>query len=354
MNGYSLRALIGKDLKLHYSNKFILVITALSVIIFCVIYFVLPADIDETFEIGILGTLPPSMLEMLGEEEEGLVFRSFSTPEEMTEAITDGELLAGISFPEGWALSIMQQKKPEIELYFASDTPEEMVDVVELLLSEIAFELSGQTLRNVTWEASFIGEDMAGIQIPYRERMKPLIAIFVLLMEIFGLGGLISDEVERRTAEALLVTPLTVSSVFIAKAILGTLLAFIQAAIVMVVIGGFSRGPLIILTALFLGAVMATAVSFIAASLGKDFISVVMSGMPFLLLLVIPGFSLVTPGAVAPWVRYIPSYFLADTVFRVQLLDAGWADVWSNLVILLGANVVLVALGILVLRRKFV
>lgn len=352
MNTNTLFALIGKDLRLHYRNRFILVITVLSVAIFCILYFVLPDTMDETYEIGIVGDVPDNILELIGEEDEGIALLRFAGPEELKNSIDEGEIFAGIRFPDKWITSLRAGEKPELELYFASDTPDEMVEIVRLLLSELAFEISGKTLQNIRWEGSFIGEDMSGEQIPYRERMRPLIAIVILFMETFGLASLISEEVERRTAEALLITPLTVPSFFTAKAILGTLLAFVQAAVVMLVVGGLTGGPLIILTTLLLGAIMITAVSFIMASAGKDFISVVAYGMPVFILLIIPGFSAVIPGAAAPWVRYIPSWFLTDTIVRVSQAGAGWSEVGRNLLILLGANVILIAAGILSLRRK--
>ncbi|GAH29320.1 unnamed protein product, partial [marine sediment metagenome] len=51
----------------------------------------------------------------------------------------------------------------------------------------------------------------------------------------------------------LLVTPVSVKDLFAAKGITGVSLAFVQAALFMAIIGGMSRQPLIILTALLLG-----------------------------------------------------------------------------------------------------
>ena len=194
---------------------------------------------------------------------------------------------------------------------------------------------------------------MAGAQIPQRDRMRSLFAVFVLMTETFGLAGLISEEVERRTAWALLVTPMTVKDLFTAKAVLGTLLAFSQALLLLGVVGGMNAQPLIIATALLLGAVLVTGVAFLMASLSKDFLSVTAWGVPALVILSIPAVGIMIPGAVSDWIKVIPSYYLTDTIYQVSNFGAGWSDVWRNLLILAGFDFVILSAGIRVLRRKF-
>jgi ABC-2 type transport system permease protein len=76
-------------------------------------------------------------------------------------------------------------------------------------------------------------------------------------------------------------------------------------------------------------------------------------GIVIFIILFIPTFGVMFPGAVTGWVRGIPSYYLVDTVHLTANFGAGWGDIWQNLLILLGFDLALVWIGIMALRRKF-
>ena len=78
-------------------------------------------------------------------------------------------------------------------------------------------------------------------QIPPRDRLRPLLAVLIVIFETFGLANLISEEVERGTIRALLVTPMTVKDLFIAKGIIGVGLAFIQGVLFLAIVGGMNQ-----------------------------------------------------------------------------------------------------------------
>ena len=66
---------------------------------------------------------------------------------------------------------------------------------------------------------------MAGRQIPPRDRLRPVFAVLLLITETLFLATLISEEVERRTIQALLVTPAKVGDLLGAKGVVGVSLA---------------------------------------------------------------------------------------------------------------------------------
>jgi len=350
MNWRIIGALVAKDLSLFFRNRFFAVITVLGLVFYMIIYFIMPKSVDESLEIGLYApVMLPAFEQMQG---EGLEIEGVESEELLKEGVTEGQYVAGIALPVDIMESLMSGQKPKISLYFASDVPEEIKAAVVVLIRELAYQQAGQALTiEITEE--ILGTDMAGMQIPPRDRMRPLFAILLIMVETFGLANLISEEVERRTINALLVTPVSVKDLFAAKGITGVSLAFVQAALFMAIIGGMSRQPLIILVALLLGAVLVTGASFIIAALSKSFMSVVAWGMVILIILFIPAFGIMFPGAVTGWVKAIPSYHLVDTVHRASNFGAGWGDVWYNLAVLLGVDLALAWIGIMALRRKF-
>ena len=108
------------------------------------------------------------------------------------------------------------------------------------------------------------------------------------------------------------------------------------------------RGPWVAL-----GAVLVTGIGFVLASLGRDMMSVMGWGILAILILSVPAFGVMFPGTVSSWARFIPSYYLLDTIYQASSLGAGWVDLWPNLLMLLGFDVTFVTLGIVALRRRF-
>jgi len=349
MNWRIIGALIAKDFSLFFGNRFFAFMTAFGIIVFFVLYFIMPSSVDESLDVGLYAPeIPPVFKQLQG---EGLKMIEVETKEELKEGVTEDDYTAGIALPADIMEKFDAGEKPIINLYFASDTPDEIVDAVHTVITELSYLQTGQDLA-VEISSEILGPDMLGMQIPPRDRMSPLFAILLVMIETIGLASLISEENEKRTIHALLVTPVSVKDIFISKGIIGIGLAFSQAALFLAIVGGLNSGPLIILVALFLGAVLATGVAFLVASLAKDFMSVIGWSMPAFIILTIPAFGILFPGTVSGWIKIIPSYYLADTVHQVARFGSGWSDVWYNLLILLGFDVVIICIGIVALGRK--
>ena len=349
MNWGIIRTLIAKDASLFFRKKLFLMLTALGFVFYIVIYFVMPNTVSETLKMGLYAPVPlPSFTEM---QEEGLEIVTVESEEVLKEAVIDGTYVAGVALPANMADILISSQKPNIRLYFTPDVPEEMKETVTVIIKEMVYLQAGQALA-VEVSEEILGPDMTGTPIPPRDRLRPLLAVMILMVEMMGLATLISEEVEQRTIHALLVTPMTVSDLFVAKGVTGTGIAFGQALLFMLIVGGFSGGPLIILIALLLGAILVTGAAFLVSSVSKDFMSVLGWSIPAFILLIVPSFSILFPGAISDWIKVIPSYYLIDTVHRVANFGSGWGDIWLNLLILLGFCLVITFTGVSVLRRR--
>lgn len=349
MNWSIIKALVSKDFSLFFRNRFIGIVTILGLVFYILFYFLMPRAVDESLEIGLYAPLAFPAFEQV--QAEGLVINSVESEEALKEAVIEGDYVAGIALPADAMEMLMAGQIPSITVYVASDVPEEIKDSVAVIIREFAYRPAGQPLT-VEINEEILGADMAGMQVPPRDRMRPLLAVFLIMFETFGLANLIAEELERGTVQALLVTPMTVKDLFVAKGIVGIGLAFGQAVFFMAIVGGLNHQPLIILVTLLLGSVLATSVGFLVGAVGKDFMSVLAWGMIFFIILSIPAFGVMFPGAVTGWIKAIPSYYLVDTVHRVASFGAGWSDIWLNLLILLAFDLALAWIGILGIRRK--
>jgi ABC-2 type transport system permease protein len=283
--------------------------------------------------------------------EEGLQVLRVDSEEALKTAVLDAEVTAGYVLPPDLMASIASGEKPDIQIYFPADLPQEAKDIYALLLKELAFTMIGQPL-NIEFTEEVIGVDLVGHQIPLRDRMLPLIAVFILMIETLGLASLLSDEIEGRTLQALLITPLTIRSVFIGKGITGVGMAFIQAFLLVAITGGLSHQPWIVILALFLGALLATGIGFLLASSGRDLMGILAWGVLAILVLSLPALGILFPGTISNWVKVIPSYYLVDTINRAINYGISMSLAMYNLAILLVIDLIILWLGTVALRRK--
>ena len=349
MNPHLISNLVRKDLTLFFRNRFFAVITVLGLITYLVVYFVMPGSVNDTLEIGIYS--PVSITSFSEFDGEGLEFMPVSSEELLRQKVIDGDYIAGISLPADTLTRLTESETADIKVFYGADIPDEIKDAIAVVIQELGYMETGQTL-DIGISEEVLGPDLGGTPLAPRDRLRPLFAVMLIMVETMGLATLISVEIERRTINALLVTPATVIDVFVAKGIAGVSLAFGQAALFMAIVGGLNQQPLVVPAALFLGALLVIASGFIIGSMAKDILSVLAWSMPVIIILVIPSLAIAFPGSVTGWVEALPSYYLVDTVHRASNFGSGWGDVWQNLLILAGFDLLLMLVGIAVLRRR--
>ena len=349
MNWRIVGAIVAKDFSLFFRNRFIAVITGLSIVMFLVVYFVMPSA-TAAYEFGLYApVLPPVFAE---EDDTNYDFAILDSEKALSEAVTENDYVAGIVLPADIMEKFERGEKADVKIYFSSETDEVLRDLVRVLVEGLSYQQTGQFTEMNTTEI-VLGPDLLGRDIPLRDRMRPLFAIFLLIMEMFALADLIIVEVERRTIQGLLATPMRVREFFTAKCITGVLLAFIQATLFMVIAGGMNSQPLIVITALLLGALLVTGISFLTASLAKDFMSSLGWILIALIVMITPAVGIMMPGTITGWAKIIPSYYIVLPIHQAVHYGSGWGDVWHYLLVLVGFDIAFVWIGIAALRRKF-
>ena len=353
----SIGSILSKDLKLFTRDFLFIFLTILSVVTFVTLYWVLPKNVDESISIGVRGEgLQRAMAALAGEQEEGLELSWFDDAESLRGAVENKDIEIGIDFPDEFVADVVSGRKVSVTVYVRPNLPTEVSGAMTTMVKEIAYAVAGYQLpvTEPLEEFVILGQDRAGDQIPFRDRMKPLYAFMVLIMEAIALGTLISSEIQERTLTALLSSPARVGDIISAKILLGTLIAFSEAMIITFLIQGFGAAPGVVILALFLGALLVTGVAMIAGSAGKDLMATMLIGLLMLIPMAIPSFSVLFPGSPATWIQWLPSYGIVKAIVGSSMEGAGWSESAQYLWILAGWCVVSAAAGVLVLRRRAV
>lgn len=349
---HTIGAIIAKDARLFTRDRFFVLITLLGLAFYVVIFWFLPDTVDETVAIGVHAE--GSSLHMAA--GPGLQVTTFESTEALRSAVEEGSegVVAGLDFPQGFAEAARNGEAVRITQYVRTGTPDEVTTALGSLASEVVASLAGDPppFDLVSADVVVLGEDRAGSQVSLQERMRPLLAVFILVVEALALASLVSTEIEQRTVTAVLVTPATATEFLAAKSLFGTGLAFAETALLLLLIGALATAPLTMLLTVMLGAVLVTGVALLAGSLGKDFIGVVFWSILFMVPLMVPGFAALFPGSAATWVKAMPSYGLARSMIDLSSYGAGLADVAPLLLGLAAWCAVLFTAGVVILRRK--
>ncbi|MBK8026820.1 MAG: ABC transporter permease [Chloroflexi bacterium] len=354
MNARVLGVLIQKDLILYFRNRFFAFITVGGLIVYIALYLLLPATIDESLTLAVYApSLPDTLLEFLSGNDITLAPKE--SEEALEQSVIASEYAAGIALPADIVAAMLSGRETTVKVYLASDAPPEIVDamrtVLRLAFNEMSYTLSGNPLR-LEFNEQIVGQDMTGQQLAVRDRLLPLLAVMVLVIETMGLGSLIAEEVEAGTLKALLITPVNVAGLFASKAIFGILLAFIQAALLMGLTGGLRTEPILVLVTLLLGGLVVVGLAFLIASASRGMMGVMAWSILIIIAMLIPSYGVVFPGVASSWSQLVPSYYMLDTVHQVVNFGASWGAVANNLLILLVTGILLLAAGVVVMERK--
>lgn len=403
--GVILRAIMKKDLRLYERNKVYLLLTALAIAAFAAIFWIVPGTVKETITVAI----SPTIEEMIGEgreallslgipaehlsqleqyqlfsEEEGLELVQLESEEQLKRVIK-GELevyrlpggtLAlrdpakgdrrpagakqisldvGLVFPKAFLAKVAMGEKTRVTIFADASVPEEIRNALRSLVRETAFAVAGKDLpvELPDEETVILGPDRVGQHASLRDKLRPLIAFIVLMVETYAMASLISTEVLQRTVTALIVTPMKVWHFLTAKTLFGTCLALGQGLIILLLVGAFT--PVnwsLLLVTMLIASLLFTAVAMLIGAAGKDFLGQLMYALLFTIPLMIPAFSVLFPGTAATWVKAIPSYPIIHLLAGATIHQTGWADSYGTLIYASLWALVIYGLSLFVLRRK--
>ncbi|MXY94629.1 MAG: ABC transporter permease [Caldilineaceae bacterium SB0670_bin_27] len=348
--------LVVNDIKLFFRHRFFAIVTAIGVVFYLVIYFLLPNQVDQSTGMAffIEDREIPLYQRLVDEPGDYTIFDSEA---EMLTALEEtGDFFVGLSLPAELTAAAARGEKVELNAYYAPGVPAEAKQIFHDVLVLVANTVNPETLTDLTRfndTQVVLGNDMTGAPLSMRDRFAPLLLMLIVVIEVFGLATLLNRDVDNGTARALVTGPLRLHQFFVGKALMGMALAFGQVLILSAVMGILGTAPLLLLATLLLGSFLMVGLGFFIAAISKDNTSVMGWTIVFIIPLMFPGFSILLPGLSTGWMEFIPSHYFVDSLHRIINFSAGWADVAGNLTLLLLVGAGSMAVGTAAIMRKF-
>jgi ABC-2 type transport system permease protein len=289
-----------------------------------------------------------SGLVTLARESQSIVLKEYGSAENLRQAVKIGAVDFGVVLPDDFDSSVTAGQHVEVTAYVWGESLAKHRVIAEVTLRDLARELSEREAP-VDISIKPLGDEAS---IPWSDRLLPLL----VLMAVF-VGGMflpatsMVTEKQKRTLEALTVTPTTLREVFLAKGILGFVISLTMGLIILALNQAFGGQPGLLVLMLALGAVMAAELGLILGSLVKDMSSLFAVWKSGGILLFGPAIIYLFP-EIPQWIgRIFPTYYLVEPVVRISQQGGGWSDIAANVFVLVGLDVALVAAVALALKK---
>jgi ABC-2 type transport system permease protein len=363
------RAIVAKDLREFSRDRLWMVLTPLMLVVYVGLLWLLPSTVEESINVGVYARgMTGSFAEAFDSDavstDAALRVVPFEDPAVLEAAVIEGAEVEvegekytvdiGMAFPDGLAHSLSAGEPATVTIYVDAAVPAEVQTAMSALVREATYAMAGVGLpvTQPEQELVVVGEDRVGVQISPQDRMTPLIAVMVLLVESMALAGLVAVEIQSRTAKAVVASPASVADLLSAKGLTGTVLAFSQAGLVLLLVGAFGHEPLLLLLALLIGSVMTAGFGMLAGSAGRDFMTTIFISMVFIIPMAVPAIAALFPGAASVWVQILPTYGFIETIVGVTAYGQGWSDSLGYLALSAAWCVGIFAAGWFILRRR--
>jgi ABC-2 type transport system permease protein len=307
--------LLGKEL-LHGPRGFILTMTiAAPLLITLVINLALGDLFTGAAKLAVYDEGQSQLVPLL-ENESQISLKKYNSSEALIGAVSRGAADFGIVLPPDFDARLISGSKITVDSYTWGESLAKNRTIINATLLDLTNQMSSQP-EPIILKTVALGDAQA---IPWSQRLMPL----TVMMAVF-FGGLmlpaasLIDEKQKRTLQALAVTPASLPDIFIAKGIMGAILSLVMGIIILLINQAWGESPLLLLGMLILGAVFAAEIGLILGTLINDMNTLFAVWKFGGLLLFGPAIIYMFP-ELPQWLNYIfPTYYITGPIMDITL-----------------------------------
>lgn len=276
---------------------------------------------------------------------EGVEVTLLKSVPQLKKRVEGNDFDAGLVLSEGFDAAMRSGQKPLLEFYIGGESLASNRIILAVTTLDIVRRVEGKA-PPVEVEINTLGDEQ---ELSIATRLLPLmvlLALFVagLFVPAFGLV----EEREKKTLTAVLVTPVRLSEVLIAKAALGFIMAVLIAFITLAFNGALGSQPAALLIALLVAALMTVEFGLIYGTVAKDIKTLFTFIKTLNIFLVAPVVFYIFPDWPQWIARIFPTYWVLDPIFEITTKNANLAAVRFDLGVAMAiCGILLVPLWIL-------
>lgn len=338
-------ALLRKDLQLGPRSPIFLWALALPVVITLLIQGVFGGLFEPRPRLGVVDSGASAITAAL-QELPGIQLVRYPDAAELKRRVEAHDVDAGLVLTANFDEAVRAGERPLLELYLSGESLASNRLILAVTTLDLVRAVAGKA-PPVEVEVVQLGD---GAALPIAQRLVPLLVLYGLMVAgVFVTSFSLVEERETHTLSALLVTPVALPEVLLAKAGLGLALAVLMAAVTLALNGVLTSQPALLL-ALLVGAVMSVEIGLLYAVAAKDTKSLYTLIKSLNIFLMAPVIFYLFPD----WPQWIaqlfPTYWFLEPIFQVAIRGATLAEVAGKL--LVGVVICLALLPVLWLLTR--
>lgn len=335
-----------KDLQLGPRSPIFLWVLALPLLITIVLQVAFGSLFDPNPRLGIVDQ-GASTVTTAVQGIEGIELTLLDDVDDLKQRVEGNDLDAGLVLQAGFDADLRSGARPPLEFYVGGESLASNRVILAVTTVDLVREVEGST-PPVDVEVVSLGEEGDPIAV----RLVPFITMYALLVAgVFLPSFSLADEREKRTLDALVVSPVKLSEVVIAKGILGFVLAIAMAIVTLWLNGALDAQVFPLLVVLLIAGLLLVEVGLVFGTGSKDITGVftLIKGTGFILLA--PTIFYIFPDWPQWIAKLFPTYWVINPVYEVTINDAGLGAVWGELAIALVVILALAAIVAALTRR---
>jgi len=347
MNLRRVGILLGKEVFQGPKNFFFVLAFVVPIVISLVISLVFGTLFADQATLGIVDEGNSQLVAMI-EAHTSMTSKEYGTVSELKEAVAEGAVDGGLVLPQDFDSSVLQGDKVKIPIYIWGESLAKNRTILTVTVTNLMRELAGQEAP-VEIETVILGDEES---IPWNDRLLPFIVLMTVTIAGVALSGTsLLQEKEKKTVDALVVTPATIGEVFLAKGLLGIIIGVLMGVVILALNQAFGSQPGMLVMLLFLGSVMAAGIGLLIGSIAKDLTSFFATMKILGILLYAPVIIYMFP-ELPQWIgKVFPTYYIVEPIVEVIQRGGGWPEIAAEVFILIGLNIVLIALVAFTISR---
>ncbi len=337
-----------KDLKVSPRSPVVFTAIILPIVLTLLIQLVLGTLFSPKPRLGIVDR-GDSQITAEAQELEGIRVTLLDDADELRRQVEANDLDAGLILEENFDQQVRSGERPKLGFFIGGESQASNRIVLSVTTIDLIREVEGSK-PPVDVQIYTVGEEV----LPLATRLIPMIIYFALLYAgAVAPATSLVEEKENHTVDAILVTPVRMSELVLAKAAFGFFLAILMALVTLLINNALGSEPWALLAALGVSALMVSEISILLAAAAKDMNTMItiQKGV---------GFILFTPAVFYVWQdlpqwipKIIPTYWILEMFFEIGIRGGGFAEIQLELAVALTIAVAaLPLLGVLSRRME--
>jgi ABC-2 type transport system permease protein len=256
---------------------------------------------------------------------------------------------AGIVLPAGFDAATGAGEQPNLEFYVSGESLASTRIILAVTTLDLVRDVEGSE-PPVTVVVTPVGDQDF---VPISDRLLPTMVIYaVMIAAIFLPAASLVDEREKRTLDAVLVTPTRMSDVLIGKGTFAVVLAVILGFVTLALNGALAGQPATMALILLVGSVMLMLMGLALGLWAKDITTMYTAIKGGGIIIFLPVIFTLFPG-LPQWIpKLVPTYYFLQPIYDIAIHGHTLGDVVPELLIALAFSAALVPLVAWVARRS--